>query len=133
MMNANDIRKVFIGQVNFVNEIAKDIKKNGCTEEVIKNAKQYAHLENEYGEFWRVNWGGAYAYVDINTKGKPTKSKIWWNNDEIGCDGLDYKGTIKRLEEMTEEEILNLDEVGYIEDSETINDYLPLKYDVFMD
>lgn len=99
-----DMREIYKEQLRFVKEIAEDIVKHNASPEVIEHAKEYAHLENEYGEFWRVNWGEAYAYVDIDEDGKPT-GEIWWNNDEMGVVHDDtYEGTLADLEKMSIEE-----------------------------
>lgn len=102
-----DMRSIYKEQLRFVNEVAEDIIKHKASPEIIEHAKGYAHLENEYGEFWRINWGEAYAYVDINKDGYPT-GEIWWNNDEMGVehDGT-YEGTLADLENMTIEEAYN--------------------------
>lgn len=131
MMRAGDMRKVFIGQVEFVNKIANDMRKHDCCNGVVNYAKKWAHVENECGEFWRITWGGAYAYVDIDGNGKPT-GNIWWSNEDLGCSG-GYTETVKRLSEMTDEEILGLDEVQYFEESDTVDDFLPLNYEEYME
>lgn len=122
-----EIKQHFLETVKFVNAVAEDVRKNGCSKEVITHAKGYAHLENEYGEFWRINWGGVYAYVDINEDGSPT-GNIWWNNEDIGCDKLGYEETIIKLETMSEE-VLNTTEASYFEENESINDNLLSKYE----
>lgn len=102
-----DMRIIYKEQLRFVNDIVEDIVKYKASPEVIEHAKGYAHLENEYGEFWRVNFGEAYAYVDINEDGRPTGS-IWWNNDEMGVEhSRTYESTLNDLESMTIEEAYN--------------------------
>lgn len=102
-----DMRCIYKEQLRFVKAIAEDIVKHDATSEVIEHAKEYAHLENEYGDFWRINWGEAYAYIDINEDGHPT-GKIWWNNDEMGVEhNGTYEGTFDDLESMTIEEAYN--------------------------
>ena len=91
-----DLRPIYKEQMRLVKEIAEDIIKNNASPEVINHAKNYAHIENEYGEFWRVNLGEACAYVNINKNGKPT-GNIWWN----------YEGTMDDLGNMTPEELYN--------------------------
>lgn len=129
MLTTSEMREVFIKQVEFVGEIAEDILKHNCSEEVIEHVKGYAHVENEYGEFWRVNWGGAYAYVDIDEDGRALGS-IWWNNEDIvGDSGLNYSDTIAKIKAMTDEEIIKVSEAEYFEEDDDIDDYLPLVYE----
>ena len=102
-----DMRSIYKEQLRLVKEIAEDIIRHNASPEVIEHAKEYAHLENEYGEFWRINWGEAYAYVDIDEDGCPT-GEIWWNNDEMGVEHEGtYEGTLADLESMTIEEAYN--------------------------
>ena len=99
-----DMRKIYREQLRMINEIAEDIVLHNASQEIIEHAKGYAHLENEYGEFWRVNWGEAYAYVDIDKNGKPT-GNIWWSNEEMGVEhNGTYEETLMDLEAMTIEE-----------------------------
>lgn len=102
-----DMRKIYKAQMDFVKAIAEDIVKHNASKKVINYAEEYAHLENEYGEFWRVNWGEAYAYVDIDENGKPT-GNIWWSNEEMGVEhNGTYEETLSDLESMTIEEAYN--------------------------
>ena len=129
-MNAKEMRKYYIECVNFVNEIAEDIKANGCTDEVIEYAEGFAHLENEYDDFWRVSWGGAYAYVDIDENGNPLDNEISWLNDEMGCDSTTYTETIRELKAMTDEEILNTEIADCLYDTD-YDECTPLEYIAF--
>lgn len=99
-----DMREIYKEQLRLVTEIANDIVKNNASKAVINHAKEYAHLENGYGEFWRVNWGEAYAYVDIDDNGEPT-GNIWYSNEEMGVEhNGTYDGTLEDLEKMSIEE-----------------------------
>lgn len=123
-----DLRPIYKEQLRLVKEIAEDIVKNNASPEVINHAKNYAHIENEYGEFWRINWGEAYAYVDINKKGKPT-GNIWWNNDEMGIkhDGT-YKGAMDDLDNMTPEELYNKSQYAENYEEDKVYDLIYEKY-----
>lgn len=102
-----DMRIIWKAQIELCKKIAEDIVKHKANPGIIKHAKGFAHLENEYGEFWRVNFGEAYAYVDVDKKGKPN-GNIWWNNDEMGIiDSNSYESSIKALKYMTLEEAYN--------------------------
>ena len=101
------MRAIYKEQLRMIKEIAEDIVKHNASSEVIEHAKGYAHLENEYGEFWRVSWGEAYAYIDIDDNGKPV-GDIWWSNEEMGVEhNGTYEETLRDLEDMTIEEAYN--------------------------
>lgn len=123
-----DLRPIYKEQIRLVKEIAEDIAKNNASPEVINHAKNYAHIENEYGEFWRVNWGEAYAYVDVNEKGKPT-GNIWWNNDEMGVEHDEtYEGTMDDLDNMTPEELYNKSQYAKNYEEDKVYDLIYEKY-----
>lgn len=124
-----DMRIIYKEQLRFVKEIAEDIVRHNASIEVIKHAKEYAHLENEYGEFWRVNWGEAYAYVDIDENGKPT-GDISWNNDEMGVEhDTTYEGTMEDLNNMTLEEAYNKSQYSDCYDEQKVYDLIYEKYE----
>ena len=124
-----DMRIIYKEQLRLVKEIAEDIVRHNASIEVIKHAKEYAHLENEYGEFWRVNWGEAYAYVDIDENGKPT-GNIWWNNDEMGVEhDTTYEGTMEDLNNMTLEEAYNKSQYSDCYDEQKVYDLIYEKYE----
>ena len=117
-----NMKKIYIAQTNFVNEIAKDILKHGATKEICEYADKFATIDSPYGtsgdetyEFIRVQFGEAYAYVDteyVNDETdeiKPT-GEIWFNNDEMGCDGTTY-GEI--IDELNKAQNYELYEVGF--------------------
>lgn len=117
-----NMKKIYIAQTNFVNEIAKDILKHGATNEICEYADKFATIDSPYGtsgdetyEFIRVQFGEAYAYVDteyVNDEAdeiKPT-GNIWFNNDEMGCDGTTYEEII---EELNKAQNYELYEVGF--------------------
>lgn len=103
-----NMKKIYIAQTNFVNDIAKDILKHGATKEICEYADKFAtYIDSPYGtsgdetyEFIRVQFGEAYAYVDTeyvdDETVKPT-GRIWFNNDEMGCDGTTYEEIIDEL------------------------------------
>lgn len=103
-----NMKNIYIAQTNFVNEIAKDILKHGATKEICEYADKFAtYIDSPYGtsgdetyEFIRVQFGEAYAYVDTeyvdDETVKPT-GRIWFNNDEMGCDGTTYEEIIDEL------------------------------------
>lgn len=117
-----NMKKIYIAQTNFANEIAKDILKHGATKEICEYADKFATIDSPYGtsgdetyEFIRVQFGEAYAYVDteyVNDETdeiKPT-GKIWFNNDEMGCNGTTYEEII---EELNKAHNFELYEVGF--------------------
>lgn len=121
-----DMRIIWKAQLELCKSVAEDIVKHNASPEVIEHAKGYTHIENEYGEFWRINYGEAYAYVDIDEDGKPT-GDIWWNNDEMGVehDG-NYEGTLTDLDNMTIDEAYckcSCIDCYEVEDGMETNDY----------
>lgn len=126
-MEVKKIREYFIMQVEFVNEIIKDIVQHNASEEILDYVVKegYCNLNGSEDEFIRVEFGGAYAYLDIED-GKPIGS-VWWNNEDLACVGCDYKRTITRLNTMTDEEILDIPEMAYIDmDNLSVPSYVPM-------
>lgn len=120
-----DMRLIYETQLNFVKKVAEDVVKHNASPKIIEHAKGYAHLENEYGEFWRISWGEAYAYVDIDKKGKPT-GNIWWSNEEMGVENNGtYEGTLEELQHMTIEEAY-----GNSQYSDCYDEYEGKEYDL---
>lgn len=127
-MDAKKIREYFIMQVELVNAVMKDIVKHNASEEILDYAVKEGHcnLDGSEDYFIRVEFGGAYAYLDTED-GKPTGKSFWWNNEDLGCGGCDYKRTIARLNTMTDEEILNIPEIAYIDmDNLSVPSYVPM-------
>lgn len=117
-----NMKKIYIAQTNFVNEIAKDVLKHGATKEICEYADKFATIDSPYGtsgdetyEFIRVQFGEAYAYIDTEyvddetDEIKPT-GNIWFNNDEMGCDGTTYEEIIDELNKAQNYELY---EVGF--------------------
>ena len=117
-----NMKKIYIAQTNFVNEIAKDILKHGATKEICEYADKFATIDSPYETsgndadgFIRVQFGEAYAYVnteyvdDETDEIKPT-GEIWFNNDEMGCDGTTYEDI---LDELNKAHSYELYEVGF--------------------
>ena len=117
-----NMKKIYIAQTNFVNEIAKDILKHGATKEICEYADKFATIDSPYETsgndtdgFIRVQFGEAYAYVDTEyvddetDEIKPT-GEIWFNNDEMGCDGTTYEDI---LDELNKAHSYELYEVGF--------------------
>lgn len=102
-----DLRPIYIKQLNYVMEIAKDIIKHTASSEIIEHAMKYADIEFNQDEesWWRVNYGEAYAYIEVDKNGMPLGT-IEWNNDEMGveCPGT-YETTLNDLKNMTKEEL----------------------------
>ncbi len=95
-------------QLDFVTAIANDLIKNECSEEAIKYAKQYAHVvEEDLPDFIRVNWGEAYAYINFNEKTAKYDSITYLNDEMAGIEGTTYDGTIKQLDALSDEAIMN--------------------------
>lgn len=127
-MDVKKIREYFIMQVELVNEVMKDIVKHNASEKILDYAVKEGHcnLDGSEDEFIRVEFGGAYAYLDIEN-GKPTGKTFWWNNEDLGCGGCDYKRTIAKLNTMTDEEILDIPEMAYIDmENLSVPSYIPM-------
>lgn len=106
-----DMKKIYIAQTNFANEIAKDIFKHGATKEICEYADKFATIDSPYGtsggeasdNFIRIQFGEAYAYIDyeyVNDETdeiKPIERSIWFNNDEMGCESTTYEKIIDEL------------------------------------
>lgn len=117
-MNTKKIREYFIKQIELVNAAIKDVEKYNATEEILNYVSKYGHCNldgSQSGLFIRVEYGGAYAYLDVDENDKLIGNPIWWNNEDLGCDGLGYEESIKRLNEMTDEEIMSIPDVVYID------------------
>lgn len=123
-----DLRVIYKKQLDFVTKIANDIIKYDASPKVIEYVSQYAHVENEYNEFWRVNWGEAYVYIDIDEDGKPLGT-IDYSCEEMGIgEGLEvrsYEGVVNALEKMSLEEIYNKSEY-----TDCYNEYKDKKYEL---
>ena len=134
-----NMKKIYIAQTNFVNEIAKDIVKHGATKEICMYADKFAtYIDSPYGTsggegdgFIRVQFGEAYAYVDVEyvddetDEIKPT-GEIWFNNDEMGCDGTTYEEIIDELNKVNNYELYEAGEYTwcYDENDGTEDDYV---------
>lgn len=99
------LKDIYKAQLEYVKAIAEDIKRNNCSEEVIKYASKYVQVENDYGLFWRVNFGEAYAYVDIDEKGNLIGNAVGYVMDEIGCESATYNNLMRELDNMSEEHL----------------------------
>lgn len=90
-------------QIELCQAIAKDIIKHNASKEVLEHAKKFAEIAKvDCENFIRINYGEAYAYVEI-IDSKIT-GNIYWNNDEMGIAekySSSYIGSIKALNKMT--------------------------------
>lgn len=98
------LKKIYEEQLNYVKAIVEDIKRNGCSKDVIKYASNYAQVENADTLFWRVNYGEVYAYIDVDGDNKPTHRDIYFNMDEAGCYEMKYEALMREIDAKTEEE-----------------------------
>lgn len=125
---AEKIRECFILQVELVNAAMADIVKYNASDEILDYVCYVGHcnLDGSEEDFIRVEFGGAYAFLDI-VNGTPTGDPVWWNNEDLGCSGCNYEGTIAKLNSMPPEEILDCEEAHYIEsgDELTVPAYVP--------
>lgn len=117
-----NMKEIYVAQTNFVYEIAKDILKHDASADVCKHADEFATIDSPYGtsgsdsgEFIRVQFGEAYAYVNIEPVNEEASEfrpvgNIWFNNDEMGCNGTTYDEIIKELNEANNDKLY---EVGF--------------------
>lgn len=104
-----DFVSIYKEQCDYVRKIAEDIKKHKCNLKIIQHASNYANIENEYDEYWRINFGEAYAYIELTTGGSPRHKKIWYCMDEsIGCKGNTYSAILNDLNNISNEKLSKL-------------------------
>ena len=125
------LKEIYRQQLEYVKSIAEDIRKNNCSKDVIEYATNYTQIENAYGDFWRVNFGEVYAYIDIDENGKPSGTTTWYNMDEIGCYEPTYIELIKELDGKSEEELASTQYAWCYDDFILGREEYRLEYKVF--
>ena len=128
-MDVEKIREYFIMQVELVNAVTKDVVKHNASEEILNYVTKGGHcrLDGSEDHFIRVEFGSAYAYLNVED-GKPISNRFWWNNEDLGCGNCDYERTIAKLNAMTDKEIIVVSDMEYVD----LNDldvpiYVPMK------
>ena len=77
-----NMKIIWEAQIELCQAIAKDIIKHNASKEVLEHAKKFAEIAKvDCENFIRINYGEAYAYVEI-IDSKIT-GNIYWNNDEM--------------------------------------------------
>ena len=108
-----DIRETWKAQIELCKKIADDIIKNNGSAEACSHAAKYAgidapfpfkgRMEDSCGNYIRVNYGEAYAYVELDKDSHPT-GIVHWNNDEMGIpypENSGYESSLHSLNIMS--------------------------------